>query len=151
MGDPKVVSKLIPYAEDIGHYWQTGHSSPDIWLARATTQIEAIGGKVLREAFGRDCNGQAAFMLEFRIGQDTFKVVWPVLPTKSPGKDLAARIQAATLLYHDVKARCMTAAVLGTKTAFFSYLLLPDGRSAVEVAAPELIAAMPKLLTTKQG
>ncbi len=53
----------LPFAEDVGHYWQTGHSSPDVWLARATTQIESVGGRVLAEGFGRDANGRAAYML----------------------------------------------------------------------------------------
>jgi len=135
----------LPFAEHV-NYYQTGHSSPDVWLARATTQIEAAGGAVLTEAFGRDSTGRAAYMLAFQIGPDRFKAVWPVLPTKKGGNDLAARVQAATLLYHDVKARCMTAKVLGMRAAFFTYLMLPDGRSATEVAAPELIDAMPKML-----
>jgi hypothetical protein len=46
-------------------------------------------------------------MLEFDLGGERYKVVWPVLPTKT-GKDRAARVQAATALYHDVKARCVT-------------------------------------------
>jgi len=25
----------LPFAKDV-NYWQTGHSSPDVWLARAT-------------------------------------------------------------------------------------------------------------------
>lgn len=76
-------------------------------------------------------------MLAFRIQEQHFKVVWPVLSTHS-GADMAARRQAATLLYHDIKAKAMTASVMGIKAAFFSYLALPDGRVASELVAPEL-------------
>lgn len=131
----------LPYAEDIGHYWQTGQSSPDVWIARARQLIEELGGIILAEGFG-STEGQSAYMLAFRIKDNEFKVVWPVLPTKS-GKINAARKQAATMLYHDIKAKAMTATVLGTKVAFFSYLMLPDGRAASELANPELSEAFP--------
>jgi hypothetical protein len=135
----------LPYAETV-NYWQTGRSSPDVWLERATRQIESAEGVVLAEAFGKDSGGRQAYLLVFQLGMDKFRLVWPVLPTKT-GNMLAARIQAATLLYHDVKARCMTARVLGTRAAFFSYLLLPDGRTATEVAAPDLLQHLPALLS----
>lgn len=135
----------LPFAEDV-NYWQTGHSSPDVWLVRATAQIESVGGVVVQEAFGKDADGHSAYLLTFIINEERYKLMWPVLPTKS-GKELAARIQAATLLYHDVKARCMTARVLGPRAAFFTYYLLPDGRPAGFVATPELVAQLPKMLT----
>lgn len=50
------------------------------------------------------------------------------------------------MLYHDVKAKSISAKVLGTRAAFFSYLMLPDGRTAAEASTPELLEAMPKLL-----
>ena len=134
------------YAEDVGHYWQTSKTSPDVWLERAVNQILKIGGTVLAEAFGREpASGSAAFMLAFEIEGDKFKIVWPVLPSKT-GNERAAKIQAATMLYRDVKAKTISARVLGARAAFFSYLLLPDGRTATEVSTPELLEAMPKLL-----
>jgi len=42
------------------------------------------------------------------------------------------------MLYHDVKGKCVSATVLGAKPAFFSYLLLPDGRTAIEATMKEL-------------
>lgn len=51
------------------------------------------------------------------------------------------------MLYHDTKARCMAAKVLGSRAAFFNYLLLPDGRTAAQIAAPELLNLYPKMLT----
>ena len=137
----------LPYAEDIGHYWQTSHSSPDVWIDRAKKIIQDMGGEILADGFG-SAGGRAAFMLAFKFKDDKFKVVWPVLPTSS-GKDASAKRQAATMLYHDVKAKSMTASVLGPKVAFFSYLMLADGRTASELAAPELSGVFP--LQLKQG
>jgi hypothetical protein len=135
----------LPYAEDIGHYWQTGKSSPDVWIDRAKKVIQDLGGEIVSDAFG-SANGRAAYMLAFKVKGNTYKVVWPVLPTHS-GKEISAKIQAATLLYHDVKAKAMTASVLGVEIAFFSYMMLPDGRVASEIPRPELSEVFPKLLT----
>ena len=134
----------LPYAEDIGHYWQTGSSSPDVWIEKAKRQIEEVGGTINADAYG-SMGSQAAFMITFSIGNDQFKVVFPVLVSKI-GKSAAAKRQAATMLYHDIKAKCMTSSVLGTKAAFFSYLMLPDGRTASEVGSPELAQNFPLLL-----
>lgn len=115
-------------------------------MDRAKKQIAALGGTVLAEGFGSEpTTGRAAFMLAFEIGGDRFKIVWPCLPSKD-GNEGAARIQAATMLYRDVKAKCVSATVLGTRAAFFSFLLLPDGRTATEVTMPELAEAWPRLL-----
>ena len=134
------------YAEEVGHYWKTSRSSPDVWVERAKQQIEKLGGTVLMEGFGNEpATGRAAFALAFEIGEDRFKLVWPVLPSKTDDAR-AAKIQAATMLYHDVKAKSISAKVLGARAAFFTYLMLPDGRTAAEVSTPELLEAMPKLL-----
>lgn len=135
---------MVEFAEDIGHYWKTSRTSPDIWLARATAQIEEAGGTVQQEAFGR-AGDRAAFMISFTVAGEFYKLIWPVLPSKT-GDERAARIQAATMLYRDVKARCMSAKVLGVRAAFFNFLLLADGRTAGEVATPELPEMVPKLL-----
>lgn len=132
------------YAEDIKHYWKTSSSSPDSWMIKARRQIEKLGGKVLAEGHGSQL-GQEAYMLGFEIEGERYKVVWPVLPSKSDDQ-IAARRQATTMLYHDIKAKTISAAVLGVKAAFFSYLLLPDGRATLELATPELTDAFPKML-----
>ena len=135
------------YAEDV-NYWKTGRSSPDTWMDKTKRQIERLGGQVLMEGFGSEpMTGRAAFMLAFEIGGDKFKVVWPVLSSKG-GNEKAARIQAATMLYHDVKAKCISAAVLGVRAAFFSFLLLPDGRTTAEVSTPELMQVIPELFAS---
>lgn len=142
------MSKL--YAEDIGHYWKTGTSSPDTWIDKTRREIAAAKGKVIDEAFRRDETGRAAFLLEFSFDSERFRIVWPVLESRT-GNEKAARIQAATFLYHDVKARCMAAKVLGKRAAFFNYLLLSDGRTAGQIAAPELVNLYPKMLTARGG
>lgn len=131
----------LPDAEDI-NYWQTSKSGPDTWLERAAELIEQLGGTVYTHAFGKDDQGNSAYMLQFKIGEDAFKLVWPVLHSRT-GKDMAAKRQAATLLYHDVKAKCLTARILGSRTAFFSYLVLPDGRTAAAASIPELMENIP--------
>ncbi|GAI73980.1 unnamed protein product, partial [marine sediment metagenome] len=72
----------LPYAEDIGHYWETSHSSPDQWIDRTKKLIQDLNGIVLAEGFG-SVEGRAAYMMAFKIGDDNFKVVWPVLPSRT--------------------------------------------------------------------
>ena len=132
-------------AEDL-NYWKSGTSSPDTWIDRAKKEIVTAGGKVLSEAYGKDDTGRAAYLLEFAFGGERFKAIWPVLKSRA-GNERAARIQAATFLYHDVKHRCVLVKVFGARQAFFNYLLLPDGRTAAQLAAPELLDTYPKLLT----
>ncbi len=134
------------YAEDV-NYWKTGQSSPDTWIDNAKKEITTAGGKVLQEAYGSDDTGRAAYMLQFSFGDETFRAVWPVLKSKT-GNVKAARIQAATMLYHDIKAKAVSAKVHGAKAAFFQYLMLPDGRTAAQIATPEIAMMYPRLLTS---
>ncbi len=135
------------YADEV-NYWKTGTTAPDTWIDNAKKEIARAGGKVLGEAFGRDESGRAAYMLDFAFGSERFRAVWPVLPIRRPQDERAARIQAATMLYHDIKAKCVSAKVHGARAAFFQYLALPDGRTAAQLAAPELTTTWPKLLTS---
>lgn len=135
----------LPYAEDVGHYWQTSRTAADTWIDRAKQLIKDMGGEVIADGFG-SAHGRAAFMLAFKFKDQRYKVTWPVLPTHS-GSEAAAKTQAATMLYHDVKAKAMSASVLGVEVAFFSYMMLPDGRVTSELANPELAEVFPKLLT----
>ena len=136
----------LPFADDV-NYWKTSQSGSETWILRAIKEVESLDGTVLSEAFGSS-GGRSAFMLTFQIGGDLFRVVFPVLPTRT-GKETdqrAARVQAATLLYHDVKAKCLIAKILGTRSAFFSYLVLPGGHTAAEATEPELLDHLPLLL-----
>ena len=136
------------YAEEVGNYWKTSRTSPDRWIEKAREEIAKAGGLMLAEGFGSEPQtGRAAYMLAFELGDDRFKMVWPVLRSKT-GHEGAARIQAATALYREVKAACVKAKFVGSRAAFFAYLLLPDGRTASQASAPELLEALPKLLAS---
>lgn len=133
------------YAEDV-NYWKTSKSSPDVWLARTRVLIAKAGGVVLAEGYGSEPQtGRGLVMLSFALGGDRFKLVFPILLTRG-GDDQAARRQAATILHHDVKSRCVTAKVLGGRAAFFSYLMLPGGKSVSELGAPDLVQVLPSFL-----
>jgi hypothetical protein len=136
------------YAEDV-NYWLTERTltSAERWMEHAKKEIKAANGKVVSEAFGSDETGRAAYMLEFSFGAERFRIVWPVLKSRS-NNVRAARVQAATMLYHDIKAKCVSAKVHGPKAAFFQFLMLPDGRTAAQLAAPELSERYPKMLTS---
>jgi len=130
------------YAEQI-NYWKTSKSSPDVWLVRTRVLIAKAGGKVVAEGYGSEPEtGRGMVMIAFELGGDRFKIVWPILPTKT-GDDQAAKRQAATMLHHDVKSRCISAKVLGARPAFFSYLMLPGGQTVSELGAPDLVQVLP--------
>jgi hypothetical protein len=128
------------YAEDI-NYWKTGKSNAGAWLEKAKQQIIKLGGHVLIQAEGMNPDtGNEIYMLHFMIDNENYKILWPVLPTRTStqANQRAAKIQAATMLYHDVKARCITAAVLGSRKAFFAYYMLPDGRAAADAGNEDI-------------
>lgn len=131
----------LPYAESV-NYFGTSTTAPDSWIERTVKIIQGMGGVVTGHAFGGDpSTGRAAFMIAFYHGQERFRIVWPVLPVRNSKHERAAKIQAATLLYHDVKGKLIKAKIFGMKSAFFEHWLLPDGRAVVNVAAPELYEA----------
>lgn len=133
------------YAEQV-NYWRTSRSSPDLWLERIKKLIAKAGGIVLADGFGSDAiTGRRLYMLGFELGTERYKIVWPVLPSKS-GDEQSAKRQAMTTMYHDVKQKIISAKVLGTRAAFFSYLMLPGGRTLSELATPELLEALPTFL-----
>lgn len=132
------------YAEDV-NYFQTSNKAADTWIDDAIDEIKAIGGSVSGYAFGVE-NGRSAFMMEFVISAERFKIIWPVLPTRAKGKDRAAKVQAATALYHDVKAKCVAVKFIGLRAAFLPYLSLPDGRIASQLATDDLTRLVPALL-----
>lgn len=144
MNKPKQV-----YAEDL-NFWQTGEKrAPDRWIEFAKEQIKGLGGHVFAEAFGAD-EGRAAYVLGFEIAGDRFKVVWPVVKSRC-GNVAAERRQAATTLYHVVKAKCLEAVIRGPRVAFAGDWLLPSGRTVGEMSSEELMHALPLMLTAPQG
>lgn len=140
----------LPRAEDL-NYWMTSTKSPDTWIDKAIKEIENAGGSISGHAFGCDSRiGCAGYMLEFELGGDRFRVCWPVLPAHE-SEAVAARRQAATMLYHEVKSRAVAAKVLGGRVAFFSYLMLPGGRSATELANRDLAKSLPAFMSDQKA
>ena len=135
------------YAEDV-NYWKTSRSSPDSWISKTKSLIIDFGGEIVSEAFGSS-GDRSAFLLEWKHEGQCYKMVWPVLQS-AEGNEEAARRQAATMLYHDTKAKLVSAKVLGVRIAFFQWLQIPDGRSAYQLADNELTKAMPALLTNQK-
>jgi hypothetical protein len=80
--------------------------------------------------------GRSAIVLGFDIDGDAYRAEWPVLQSKT-GDSRAAMRQAATMMFYDVKARCLSYRVLGARRSFMSWLCLPDGRTAGQVAVAE--------------
>lgn len=99
------------YAEDL-NYWRTSQAAPDTWMDKAKAEIKAAGGVVRADAYVNEAGARAAYLLEFDLAGERYRVVWPVLQSRA-GNVRAARVQAATMLYHDLKARALTAKVLG--------------------------------------
>lgn len=133
---------ILKHAEDV-NYWKTSRTAPDTWLEKAKREIKRAGGQVLGSgSMTDDVTGRAGFMIAFVLDSDRFALKWPVLQSKS-GDLKAARVQAATALYREVKAACVKAKFLGSRAAFFAYLQLPDGRTAAEATMPELVEALP--------
>lgn len=137
---------MAVYAENL-NYWQTGKTDPDGWIEKAKAQLVALGAKIEAQGFGMNGDGKSAYMLGFTIKGDAYKIVWPVLPLKfTNSSERAAKIQAATMLYHYVKAVALYVAVVGPKAALFSHYMLPDGRMASQIATDELAVMTPQML-----
>lgn len=134
----------LPYAYE-SPFWKTGKSSSDTWIDRTRKLIEKAGGEHIMESYGCDHScGRSAFMIAFSIGEDKFNLVWPVLLTRDGSELKAAKRQAATMLYHDVKNKCVKAQVFGARVAFFEYVMLPDGRNVSTLSDNELLNYNPK-------
>jgi len=132
------MNKPTVYAEDC-NYWKTSRASADEWIDKAKREIKAIKGKILGDAFGSEAaTGRAAYMIMFELEGESFKFTWPVLVSKT-SNEKAARVQAATALYHSVKSRCIEAKTLGGRNAFFNALMLPNGQAIAELHPDDLV------------
>ena len=134
------------------NYWKTSKSSPDSWVEKSVGLVEQFGGEVLSSGYGNEnVTGRSAYMIRFSVDGQSFRIIWPVLPSET-GDTFAARRQAATMMYHDIKAKCVSSQVLGARVAFFSWVELPDGRPAFQLTGNELLEEAPRmLLTDKKG
>lgn len=133
------------FAEDV-NYWRTSTIHHETWIEKAKREITKIGGKVISEGYLSDAAiGSSMFALNFKLGNDSYRAAWPVLKARG-GDQVAAKRQAATLLFHDVKHKCVMAKVKGARAAFVEYLILPSGQTATEATSAELMRALPLLL-----
>jgi len=137
-----------PYAEDL-NYWKTSRSDADTWLEKAERVVEGYGATVTHRAMFRE-HGREAMLLQFEIDGEAFRLAWPVLESKT-GDERSARRQAATMLYHDAKARGLLLAVFGARFAFLAEKMLADGRTVAQLADVELDDQLPALMTTGDG
>ena len=139
----KIIIENLPY-------WKTSKSSPDTWIERTVKLILDFNGELINQAQGMDYrSGSAAFLIIFKLQGDTFKIVFPVLEPKKQSDMRAAKVQAATILYHDVKSRLISAEILGARNVFFGNLLLKNGVTAAELENPEL--SIEKILSLEDG
>lgn len=139
----------LVHAEDI-NYWKSSSSSADTWIEKAIREIKAIGGVVLAAA-SVQADNRNGFMIRFSLNKDDFVIEIAALPCRKPTEDnqRAARVQAATILYHDVKHKCVMAKIKGARQAFAEHWLLPSGETvarAMEQGAGYLASNMPMLL-----
>jgi hypothetical protein len=139
------------YADKL-NYWKSGRGSAESWVDKAKAEIRRAGGLVHGSAFvEEEINGTGAYCLAFELHRDRFQVKWPILRPRKQQDMPAAKRQAATMLYHDVKAACVKAKVFGARVAFLAHLQLANGRTAGELTNPELVASLPKMLTGTIG
>ena len=127
----------LPYAQDV-NYWKTGRSDSMAVLQKAADQLAEVNGTIETQVFGMH-NGQEAIIFGFKIDGTAYRINWPVLPSKRPDEDdhIDRHRQAAAFVFHDVKARCMTAKVLGARRAFVGYLVdRKTGQTVAELANP---------------
>jgi hypothetical protein len=136
------------YADDLP-YWKTSKSTVDSWLNKAKREIATIGGKITGEAYLNDADkGRAAFMLSFTLEGRLYVAKWAVMPTKrgTEQDQQSAKVQAATALYHDIKARVVTCKFQEKHFAFLNYMMLPNGQNVAEAADSTPVDHLPLLL-----
>jgi len=139
----------LPNGKDLP-YWKTGKSSPESWVQKACDEIERAGGTIDMCLPSAMQAGRTAHVIGFSLNGDRFKLFWPVLMHDS-GDIVVAKRQAAAMLYHDVKTKCIAARVFGARWAFTAELCLPDGRTAGQLSAPELVDVLPKVAMLTDG
>ena len=131
----------LPYGDELP-YWKTSNSSAESWVSKTIAILAKFGAKEISEGFAAS-GAFSSYVILFRFGAEQFRIVWPVMKYRNPEDQKSARVQAATLMYHDCKSRAVTAKALGVRTAFIGQLLLADNKTVQESATP-LIAEQVK-------
>lgn len=133
----------LPYSHQVP-YWKTSKSGWTSFISKAVKELKKVGGSHHGTAVTTGAKNEEMH-LRFSLEGEEYHIVWPILPlrpTTQPSKvdadSESARVQAATFIFHDVKARCVAARILGANRAFFTYQLV-DGRPVQEVVADPLL------------
>ena len=126
----------LPYGHKLP-YWKTSQSSPDRWCEKTAAIISKLGGTDIGQMFAT-MNGRGTFVLSFRFGGRLYRVIWPIMRHRD-GEERAARIQAATLMYHDCKSKAVSAAALGVDIAFAGQRVLANDKTVAECSADYLL------------
>ena len=136
----------LPNAEDLP-YWKSGQSPAESWLDKTEKLLVDAGGTVQLRMVGRQGEIEG-IIFGFVLAGDSYKLSWPVLPTRKEADRPAARRQAATMIYHDTKARVARLRIFGPRVVFADWLVLGDGSTVAErggQGVPELLEGV-KLL-----
>ncbi|MEM7551121.1 MAG: hypothetical protein AAF363_15665 [Bacteroidota bacterium] len=120
----------LPFAENMP-YWKTSSSGIENWLDKTEKLITEYGGDVNTRIAGKS-NGKEAIMFGFTLESDRYKILWPILPTKKDSDRNAAARQAATMIYHDTKARVNRLKIFTPRVVFSDWLLLNNGKTLAE-------------------
>jgi len=120
----------LPFAEELP-YWKTSKSGADSWLDKTERLLTEADGRVDVRMIGRQGDLEG-IVFGFTLGGDAFKLSWPVLPTRKESDRPAARRQAATMIYHDTKARVGRLRIFGPRVVFADWLLLDGGVTIAE-------------------
>ncbi|MHC1733425.1 MAG: hypothetical protein AB9888_15510 [Bacteroidales bacterium] len=134
--------KLAEYT----NYWRSSRNPAEYWIDKAVAELKKIDATIKSQYFG-DEDGKSAYVLTVSIEGNDYRIVWPVMPCEYASDDnrKAARVQAATMIYHDIKARCISSQAIGIRTAFMPFLVVNNGKSLCELDTEEIVAYLPAL------
>lgn len=132
------------YAEDLP-YWKTSKSGVETWLDRTEKLLTEIKAIVHTRIVGKSM-GREGILIGYTINDEEFRISWPVLSTKKEGDSSAALRQAATMIYHDTKARVNRIKIFPPRVVFSDWLLI-EGKTLAESNEEEGLNTL-RLLTS---
>lgn len=135
----------IRFAEE-APYWKTSRTAAEDWIERAKKVIVSAGGKVLADMV-LSIEGKTTFVTKFAMAIDgqerEYRIDWPVLKSRG-GDERAAKIQAATVMYHAVKSMLLLAVPYGPRASYLIWDLMPDKKTTViQLAAEDFRPLLP--------
>ena len=132
MGKTTVKSCAPVCAEELGHYWQTSKKSPNAWLEKDVRALLAKHGAQKVSAGIITGDDVGAVIVGFSFGGRVYKIIQPVLPSRT-GNVYAAQVQAATILHHYIKALLLRAKTVGIPSAFVQHQIISGGQTMAEI------------------